>query len=58
MSLGPAPAPPPPDDDVTALVGHPRGTLAIVLMFAALFALGWFAMFFYQFMGRGAPHQH
>ena len=47
---------PPPVDDVANLVGHPRGTLALVLILAALFALGWFGMFLFRFMERGAPH--
>jgi hypothetical protein len=46
----------PPDDDIANLVGHPRGTLAIVLIFATLFAVGWFALFLTRFMGQGAPH--
>jgi len=50
--------PPSPTDDVEALVGHPRGTLAIVLVFAVLFAAGWFALFLFRFMGQGAPHSH
>jgi hypothetical protein len=29
--------------------GHPRGTLAVVVIFGALFALGWFT-------ARGTPH--
>lgn len=36
--------------------GHPRGTLAIVAVFGALFLLGWLAMYFYMFLQRGAPH--
>jgi len=36
--------------------GHPRGTLAIVAIFGALFALGFFAMFVFRFLERGAPH--
>jgi hypothetical protein len=39
-------------------VGHPRGTLAIVIIYAALFAIGFFAMFLFRFMERGAPHHH
>ena len=35
---------------------HPRGTLAIVSIFGALFVLGWFAMYVWQFLQRGAPH--
>ncbi len=36
--------------------GHPRGTLAIVLLFGLLFGLGWFAMYVFEFLKRGAPH--
>ena len=35
---------------------HPRGTLAIVTVFAVLFALGWLAVYFFLFIARGAPH--
>jgi hypothetical protein len=35
---------------------HPRGTVAIVFIFGALFALGWLAMYAYRFMASGAPH--
>jgi len=45
-----------PPDEVANLVGHPRGTLAVVLIFAALFALGWFGMFLWRFMEQGATH--
>ena len=37
-------------------LGHPRGTLAIVLIFGLLFGLGWFAMYLFEFLKRGAPH--
>jgi len=37
-------------------IEHPRGTLAIVIVFGALFALGWFAMYFLRFLATGAPH--
>ena len=37
---------------------HPRGTLAIVVLFGLLFAAGWFAMYVFMFLQRGAPHQH
>ena len=37
-------------------LGHPRGTLAIVIVFGLAFALAWFAMYVFQFLGRGAPH--
>ena len=36
--------------------GHPRGTLAIVIGFALLFAVGWFVMFLFRFMDQGTPH--
>jgi len=36
--------------------GHPRGTLAIVIVFGSLFLLGWLAMYVYMFLQRGAPH--
>lgn len=36
--------------------GHPRGTLVIVTLFGALFALGWLAMYLLRFLERGAPH--
>lgn len=34
-------------------VGHPRGTLAIVLLYALLFALGWVALYALTFLPRG-----
>jgi hypothetical protein len=34
---------------------HPRGTLAILLIYALLFALGWIAIFVGLLLGRGAP---
>jgi len=37
-------------------LGHPRGTLAIVIIFGSLFLLGWLAMYFYMFLQRGALH--
>jgi hypothetical protein len=37
-------------------LGHPRGTLAIVIIFGLLFLLGWLAMYFFMFLKRGAPH--
>ncbi len=35
--------------------GHPRGTLAIVLIYAIVFALSWLGLYVFQFLGRGAP---
>lgn len=37
-------------------LGHPRGTLAIVIIFGLVFGVAWFAMYILQFIGRGAPH--
>jgi len=37
-------------------IGHPRGTLAIVILFGLAFGIAWFAMYFFEFLGRGAPH--
>lgn len=41
--------------DLEAL-GHPRGTLAIVIVYALLFGLGWLALYLVKFLGQGAPH--
>ena len=43
-------------DDVSDAIGHPRGTLAIVVIFGLLFALGWFAMYLLRFAEQGMPH--
>lgn len=32
---------------------HPIGTLIIVIVYGALFALGWFALYFCLFLRRG-----
>ena len=54
-----------PNDNATRLTAeaelppgteHPRGTLAIVIIFGVLFALGWFAMYFLRFMSADVPH--
>ena len=37
-------------------LGHPRGTLVIVIVFALLFGLAWLATYLFVFLGRGAPH--
>jgi hypothetical protein len=52
----PAHAPAGTDEEIPPeALGHPRGTLAIVIIFGILFALGWLAMYFLRFLGRGAP---
>lgn len=45
-----------PEPDLPPDVEHPRGTLAIVIIFGVLFALGWFAMYFLRFMSADVPH--
>ncbi len=37
-------------------LGHPKGTLAIVAVYALLFALGWLALYWWVFVPRGTPH--
>jgi hypothetical protein len=46
----------PPSDNLSDLYEHPRGTLAIVVVFGLLFALGWVAVYVFLFLQRGAPH--
>jgi len=36
-------------------LGHPRGTLAIVILYGLLFGLGWLAMYLFRFLAHGAP---
>jgi len=43
-------------DDRKDDFGHPRGTLAIMIVFGALFILAWLAMYLFIFFERGAPH--
>jgi len=50
------PRPPASEDARLAELGHPRGTLAIVIIFGLAFGLAWFAMYLFQFLSRGAPH--
>ena len=42
------------DNEPEPELGHPKGTLAIVGLYALLFLIGWLA-FFFGFLGRGAP---
>jgi hypothetical protein len=57
MSAPIEPQPPSVNDEVQPEeLGHPRGTLAIVIIFGLMFGLAWFAMYVFQFLGRGAPH--
>lgn len=36
-------------------LGHPRGTLAIVIVYGLLFALGWLGLWWFVFVPRGTP---
>jgi hypothetical protein len=38
--------------------GHPRGTLALVILLGLFFAVGWLVMYFGAFVERGVPHAH
>jgi hypothetical protein len=44
------------DDDLPPDLGHPRGTLAVVVLFGLLFGLAWLATYLFVFLERGAPH--
>lgn len=35
--------------------GHPRGTLAIVILYALIFAGTWLGLYIWQFLDRGVP---
>lgn len=37
-------------------LGHPRGTLAVVILFGFLFGLAWLSTYVFVFLERGAPH--
>ncbi|HVS14118.1 MAG TPA: hypothetical protein VMV46_09350 [Thermoanaerobaculia bacterium] len=42
-------------DPLAELPAHPQGTLAILLIYAALWVVGWGLLFGWLFLGRGAP---
>jgi hypothetical protein len=52
----PSSEPPGSLDDLPTDLGHPRGTLAIVMLFGLLFGLAWLSTYFLVFLERGAPH--
>jgi len=43
-------------DDNLKDLGHPQGTLVIVAVFGAVFALAWLVFYLFLFLPRGAPH--
>ena len=40
--------------DQSGAAGHPRGTLALLAVYGLLFALGWFAVYVFVYLHRGA----
>lgn len=36
-------------------LGHPRGTLAIVILYGVVFAAIWLGLYLFEFLPRGAP---
>ena len=44
------------EDEILAAIGHPKGTMAVVALYMALFIAGWIFFFFFLFIPRGAPH--
>lgn len=40
----------------TSRPAHPIGTFAILGLYLVLFALGFLALYFFEFLGRGGPH--
>ena len=50
-----SPVPPGEASSTNEDFGHPRGTLAIVLIYGLLFVLTWVGLYVFQFLGRGAP---
>ncbi|MGB7932253.1 MAG: hypothetical protein WCH04_08515 [Gammaproteobacteria bacterium] len=43
-----------PDEEKRILEGSPRGTLALLLLMAVIFAVGWAYMYFGRFLEHGA----
>ena len=42
-------------DNEEAALGHPKGTLFILSVYALLFVIGWAMFYLILFLGRGAP---
>ena len=36
-------------------IGHPKGTLAVLAIYMLMFIIGWAALYFGEFLPRGAP---
>jgi len=54
--LAPSPDRPGSDEQILREFEHPRGTLAIVAVFAVLLAVGWLIFYFHLYLGRGGTH--
>ncbi|MGD2216221.1 MAG: hypothetical protein PVJ64_05670 [Gemmatimonadales bacterium] len=49
--------PKPSSERSSGVGGHPKGTLAIVVVYGLLFALGWLIIYFFVFVPRGTLTQ-
>jgi len=45
-----------PEEEEKILHGAPKGTFALLLVFAALFMGGWLYMYFFMFLPNGPIH--
>ena len=43
------------EERILETVGHPKGTLLIVLIYGLLFAAGWLGLYLWEFVPRGLP---
>jgi hypothetical protein len=43
------------EERILAELGHPKGTLAVVGVYMALFIAGWILFYYFLFLPRGAP---
>jgi hypothetical protein len=41
------------EEERRILESQPKGTLAVLLVFALIFMVGWLVLFFVRFLGRG-----
>lgn len=51
----PQPADEPNDDWRPEDIGHPRGTLVIVILYGLLFTFMWLGLYLFEFLPRGGP---
>ena len=43
-------------EDASGTGRHPKGTLAIVVVYGLLFAIGWLVLYFGVYLPRGGVH--